>query len=94
MEYGLEKNIIDFFKSIVNKYGIEMCIFGSRARGDYKVNSDIDIAIMSNVSKEVEYKIMNEIDLLDIQYKIDLVFVQKINNENFLESIKKEGKRI
>lgn len=33
-------------------------IFGSRARSDYKENSDIDI--FGNIKEENEYKILNE----------------------------------
>ena len=66
-------------------------IFGSRAKNTYKNTSDIDIAVFEEVSKEDEYKIRNEFDLLDIIYKIDLVFVDKNLKKEFLEEILKEG---
>ncbi len=72
-----------------NKYKFEL--FGSRARGDYKNNSDIDLAIFENVEKQDEFKIRNEIDLLDIIYMVDLVFVNKNTKEELLDSIEKEG---
>ena len=37
---------------------------------------------------------MNDFDLIDTVYKIDLVFMQDIQNNQFLETIKKEGKEI
>ena len=54
----------------------------------------IDIAIFENVSKEDEYKIRNEFDLLDIVYKIDLVFINKKTKPEFLSEINKEGVNI
>ena len=34
---------------------------------------------------------MNEMDLLDIIYKIDLVFIDEITNSKLLESINRDG---
>ena len=82
MKYGLSEEIYNKYKFI---------LFGSRARGDYKNTSDIDIAVIKNVSDIDRYKIMNEIDLLDIIYKIDLVFVDKETKLELLESIKRDG---
>ena len=92
--FGLSNEIIEKIKEITNKYDINFLIFGSRARGDYKNTSDIDIAVENNVTQEQKYQIINDFDLLDVIYKIDLVFMQDIKNDKFLESIKKEGKKI
>lgn len=92
--YGLSDKIVKDIVNIKQKYEVEVLIFGSRARGDYKTNSDIDIAIKTNVDKETKYKIINDFDKLDIIYKIDLVFIQNINNKDFLKSILKEGKEV
>ena len=92
--YGLSDKIVKDIVNIKQKYEVEVLIFGSIARGDYKTNSDIDIAIKTNVDKETKYKIINDFDKLDIIYKIDLVFIQNINNKDFLKSILKEGKEV
>lgn len=91
MEVGLSNEIIKSIKDIVRKYNYEFKIFGSRARGNYKYNSDIDIAIFENVCEEDEYKIKNDFDLLDIPYMIDLVFINKNTKKELLNSIKEEG---
>ncbi len=95
MEFGLSEEIVNKIKKIVKenpKYNFK--IFGSRAKNTYKNTSDIDIAIFENVSKEDEYKIRNEFDLLDIVYKIDLVFINKKTKPEFLSEINKEGVNI
>ena len=92
MEFGLSEEIVNKIKKIVKenpKYNFK--IFGSRAKNTYKNTSDIDIAIFENVSKEDEYKIRNEFDLLDIVYKIDLVFVTDKTKKELLDSIKRDG---
>ena len=95
MKFGLNEEIFNKIEEIVKenrKYKFK--IFGSRAKGTYKNASDIDIAVFKNVSKEDEYKIRNQFDLLDIIYKIDLVFVDKNLKKEFLEEIMKEGRDI
>ncbi|MCI8486302.1 MAG: nucleotidyltransferase domain-containing protein [Clostridia bacterium] len=92
MKYGLSEEIYIKIKNIEDKYSkYQFKIFGSRARGDYKKNSDIDIAIFGNIKDEDEYKILNEFDLLDIPYTFDIVFVEKITKKEFINSILREG---
>lgn len=91
MKFGLNEEIFNKIEEIVKenrKYKFK--IFGSRAKGTYKNTSDIDIAVFKNVSKEDEYKIRNQFDLLDIIYKIDLVFIDENIKKEFLEEILKE----
>ena len=90
--YGLTNELTKEIKKLGRKYNIKIYIFGSRARGDYKENSDIDIAIMQEVSKELKYKIMDEFDKIDTCYKIDLIFIQDIKNKDFLNSIQEDRK--
>lgn len=92
MKYGLEEEIQKQIKNIVNRNSqFKFKLFGSRARGDYKKTSDIDIAIFENVDKEQEYRIRDEFDQLEIIYKIDLVFVNENIKEELLSSIIKDG---
>ena len=92
MKFGLSENIYQKIREIaIKNNNYEFKIFGSRAKNTYKDTSDIDIAIFENVPEEHEYSIRNEFDLLDIIYKIDLVFINKNTKKEFLEEIKREG---
>ena len=92
MRYGLSEKIINQIEDIIRKYNkYNFKLFGSRARGDYKKTSDIDIAIFKDVDRKDEYRIRDEFDKLDIIYKIDLVFVTDKTEKEFLNSIKKDG---
>lgn len=92
MKFGLTEKTYNLIKKVIeNNPEYVFKIFGSRAKGTYKNTSDIDLAIFENVKKEDEYKIRDEIDKLDIIYKIDLVFVNKNIKKELLESIKLEG---
>lgn len=89
--YGLRQEIIEKIKNIATRNSVKIIIFGSRARGNYKPTSDIDLAVIENITEEQKYKIIDEIDQIDSEYKIDLVFAQNIKNNKFLNEIKKEG---
>lgn len=94
MNFGLREEIINKIKLIAQKYNYDFIIFGSRARGDYKNNSDIDIAILGDVSSEDEMKIKIDFDEIDMEYMLDIVFVNKITNIELIKNIKKEGVKI
>jgi predicted nucleotidyltransferase len=68
-------------------------LFGSRARGDYKSTSDIDLAI-DYQSKKIEpsevIKAKNVIDTLNIPQKVDIVDFNSLPN-NLRDTILKEG---
>lgn len=92
MKYGLNEETYNSIKEIAKKNSkYKFKIFGSRAKGTYKSNSDIDIAIFENVTQEDKFKIKNEMDELNIIYKIDLVFIEENIKKELLESIKREG---
>jgi hypothetical protein len=92
MKYGLSNEIYDEIKKIINKYSAyQFKIFGSRARGDYKKNSDIDIAVFGDVSEQDKFLILNEFDLINMQYTIDIVFMKNIEKQSLIDSILKEG---
>ena len=92
MKYGLSDENYMKIKNIIDKFTqYKFKIFGSRARGDYKNNSDIDIAVFGNVTENDEFLILNEFDLIDIVYTIDVVFMKEIEKQSLIDSILKEG---
>lgn len=94
VRYGLSNEVYSKIKEIVKKYNnYEFIIFGSRARGDYKINSDIDIAVKNCLEDKEKFNIRNEFDLLDIHYMIDLIFIEDITKEELLNSIERDGKK-
>ncbi len=92
MKFGLSEKIYKEIKNVASKYNkYQFKLFGSRARGDYKENSDIDIAVFGNVNERDEYLILNELDLINMPYTIDVVFMEKIEKKSLIDSILKEG---
>ena len=92
--YGLSKEIIETLKIIEKNNNIKIYIFGSRARGDYKEYSDIDLCITEEIDQKKRYKIMDDVDKIMTHHKIDLIFIQDVKNEEFIKNIKKYKKEI
>lgn len=97
-QFGVDKIIIEDIVNIIRKYEevTRAVIFGSRARGDYKKASDIDIALFGDkLTNTINTKIFFEIDELYMPYKVDLINFNVLGKENRIrENILKEGVEI
>lgn len=92
MKYGLSSETYIKIKQITEKYSkYTFKIFGSRARGNYKINSDIDIAVENCIDEKDKFNIKNDFDKLDIPYMVDLVFIEDIKKKEFLKSVIQEA---
>ena len=83
-------NVINELKKYNPK---KIILFGSRARGDYRKNSDIDIAVDINLSFREKRKLKEKIDLISGIYSVDLIFLDEVD-ENFKNKVLKEGKKL
>ena len=92
--FGLPDKTINMINEIFTKYSdIEkVVIYGSRARGDYKNGSDIDLTIYGDISVNDALHISGLIYDLPIPYMCDLSIFKNIKNENLTEHIERVGK--
>ncbi len=92
--YGLstetiEKLILEFKKNPKIKKAI---LYGSRALGNFKNGSDIDLTLVAPTMSLTELlKIENEIDDLLLPYKVDLSLYHQIENPDLIEHINRVG---
>ena len=82
------KKIVEELKKYHPK---KIVLFGSRARGDFRKNSDIDIAVDLNLSFREKRKLKEKIDIIAGLYSIDLVFLNDLEEE-FRKKVLSEGK--
>ncbi len=90
LRFGLDDVVIAKIISIFKKHtGIEkVVLYGSRAKGNFKPESDIDLTIVSSlVNLSLLFKIENEIDDLLLPYKVDLSVYSMLDNDNLKEHI-------
>jgi len=70
----------------------EVIFFGSRAKGNYKIGSDIDLTIFSDeMDLQTLHKIELELDDLLLPYKVDLSIYNDLKSEDLKEHIKRVG---
>jgi type I restriction enzyme S subunit len=96
-EIGLKPSEIEKIQSVFTKYvEIEkVIIYGSRAKGNYKLYSDIDVTIVgAPFNLTIQHKIETELDDLLLPYKFDLSIFDKIENKDLIEHINRVGKII
>ncbi|MGH4123728.1 MAG: nucleotidyltransferase domain-containing protein [Clostridium sp.] len=92
MSIDLSEKLIQNIQKIGAKYPIEKIIlFGSRARGTSRRNSDIDLAIFTLTEFENQGRFSSDIDDLETLLKIDIVFINEKTDLELMENIKKDG---
>lgn len=71
-------------------------IFGSRAMGNYKKGSDIDLCIFGqNITNSIVAELYDYLDeVAPLPYFFDLLHYEKLNNENLKKHIEQVGKLI
>jgi predicted nucleotidyltransferase len=95
--FGLNPAVLDKFNKVFA--GVpeieQVIIYGSRAKGNYRNGSDIDIVV---VGKDVSFrqllKIENELDDLLLPYRIDLSLMHMIHDSDLMDHINRVGKVI
>ena len=86
---GIKEKVIDEICNFARRYELKRVIlFGSRARGDYKERSDIDIAFQGGSAPGFEISVDEETSTL---LKFDFVNLDRPVSPELLDSINKEG---
>ena len=89
---GIKPKVIEEIRTFARKYNIDKVIlFGSRARGDYRRTSDIDLAVVGGDFASFALDVDEETSTL-LEY--DIVDLDEPMQPELLESIQKEGKII
>lgn len=94
MKFGLSEKTIQGINDTFAAFPqIEKAvIFGSRAKGNYKNGSDIDLTLHGReLTTKLLRKIENELDELLLPYKIDLSIFERISNPDFVDHIQCVG---
>ena len=86
-DFGLRQCIIEQFKKISSKTPNikKLVLFGSRAKGNFKYNSDIDLAFESSGS--INSKYYSDMEDAAELYKLDLLDISEIKEELMLSEI-------
>jgi len=94
MPFGLTERTVQRISEVFSRYPqIENAtLYGSRAKGNFKSGSDIDIVLKGNaLGLRVLNKISLELDDLYLPYIIDLAIFHQIDNQDLIEHVKRVG---
>lgn len=92
--FGLKENLILELNKIFTNYTEieEVILYGSRAKGNFRKNSDIDLTFKGdNLNLNLMNKIYLEIDDLLTPYSFDLSLFKQIDNQDLIEHINRVG---
>ncbi|MBL7671414.1 MAG: nucleotidyltransferase domain-containing protein [Bdellovibrionaceae bacterium] len=93
-QFGLSQEKIQKINSVFQSHPLieKVVLYGSRAKGNYKPGSDIDLTISApEMTLSELLKIENEIDDLLLPNKVDLSLIHKIDNQNLIDHIQRVG---
>jgi len=93
-DVGLGEKVIALIQDVFRTHPEveEVWLYGSRAKGNYKAGSDIDLSM---VGEQLDYGFLSTINQelydLSIPYTIDLSILSTISNADMVEHIKRIG---
>lgn len=94
MKFGLQNDVIDQVLKIFSMHPQikKAIIYGSRAKGNFKPSSDVDITLVGeDVTLEVLNKVNWQLDDLMLPYTFDLSIHNHIKQSDLLDHIKRVG---
>lgn len=88
--FGLKDSLIREIAELAEKHGLSsVTVFGSRARGDYRERSDIDLAISGGDGDRFALDVDEDTSTL---LSFDVVNLDRPVQAELLENIRREGK--
>lgn len=94
LRFGLPAHTISAIQNVFARHPAvqQVVLYGSRAKGNYRPGSDIDLSILGDgVSLSELFSLESELDDLLLPYKIDLSLYRQIDNPELLEHIQRVG---
>ena len=93
MLFGLSQDTIKKITGVFKKYPEikQVHIYGSRARGDYRKGSDIDLAFYSSSVTHLSCRLSWELDDLTTPYLFNVVDYRTLKNTELKKEIDKHG---
>ena len=87
---GIKQQVIEEIRKLAQEYGIrKIILFGSRARGDFRETSDIDLAVSGGDFERFALDVNEETSTL---LKYDIVNLDRDIQQELQESIRKDGR--
>jgi len=93
-DFGISQDDYQSIQAIFDSYSnvTEVIIYGSRAIGKYRDNSDVDLTLIGpNLNLDTLMQISDDIDSLMLPYKFDLSIKAHLDHPNLIKHIDNVG---
>jgi predicted nucleotidyltransferase len=92
--FGLKEEVIKQIQGVLRRHPeVEAAVlYGSRAKGNYREGSDIDLSLSGDISFASLGDIIDELDDLLLAYTIDVAVYDHLNNGSLKDHIRRVGK--
>lgn len=95
--FGLSSSVIDRIQGVFGRHpAIRLAVvYGSRAKGDFKPGSDIDLSVFREPGQPISPRelglVLDEIDDLLLPYTLDLSAFEQLDNAELRAHIERVG---
>lgn len=95
--FGLSASVIGKIHGVLARHPVvtRAVIYGSRAKGNYKPGSDIDLTLFAAEGQDISHReladILDEVDELLLPYTMDLSAFEQLNHDQLREHIERVG---
>ncbi|OOG77727.1 nucleotidyltransferase domain-containing protein [Algoriphagus sp. A40] len=96
-ELGLKDSQLEEIRNFADKNPAieEVIVYGSRAKGNYRPGSDVDLILVGKDLKLADQlSFWNDLDDSYQPYFFDVAILHQIQNDSLLEHIERVGKKI
>lgn len=92
--FGLSDEDIALIRGVFERHPSvgKIRVFGSRAMGNFRPNSDIDLALSGRIDPDELATVLDELEALPLPYKFDVAIYGDISHAPFREHIDRYGK--
>jgi uncharacterized protein len=92
-KFGIKKSDRSKILEILERSKVgKVFIFGSRSRGNFRLNSDIDLVVFGKVEFNDYLGLLADVKELDIPHRVDFVVFEDIDNELLKANILRDKK--
>ena len=94
MDFGLTEKQLESIRALFERYSevTSVKVFGSRAMGNFRANSDVDLVCWGELDELLLSKILGDLEQLPMPYFFDLQAYENIRNTKLKEHIDTFGK--
>ncbi|WP_029406908.1 nucleotidyltransferase domain-containing protein [Thiomicrorhabdus sp. Milos-T2] len=92
--FGLSDQTIFWIRQVFAGYPAikQVIIYGSRAKGNYRPGSDIDLTLIGNaIDNAILSRVLVDLDELNTPYLMDISIFEQIESQDLIEHIQRVG---